>query len=684
MAVAPSVPSAAPACACGPSEPFNVAAWWRIGVGALIVANSITLSLAVDTSEVSATDARTINLVLLGLALAAAAVLGWPLARNAARSLRQGRITIEAMFVAGLAGAMAASLLSLVRGDGETYFEVVSILLVVYAFGQQLSAQVQERALRATQQWAPAVTTCVVLAEDGREQEIRVTELEAGDRVVVPPGGAIAADGVVEEGEAFVREAEMTGEPFAVVRRPGDAVWAGTWCVDARLVVRATAAGGKRRIDRIVEAVERARLTPTSLQNQADRLVGRFLPAVLVVAGATFVGWWPAVGWARALFNAMAVLLIACPCALGLATPLALWAALARLASRGLVVRDGDAVERLAAVDAAVFDKTGTITERSATLVDLVVEPPAGLDRDAVLRLVAAVERAAQHPVADAFVGLGGGDGGVVVRRLRVLPAAGVAAVVADARLGEELEVVIGACDRVGAGAEAAWAALRDRLRGGGSAHEIAVLVNGAPAALALVDERLRASWPETLKTLRDEGLETLVMTGDRSERALLTAADDIQASLTPEDKLARVRALRAAGRRVLFVGDGVNDAAAMAASDVAVGAASGAELAAEVAAITWYGEDLRSVAWAVGVARASVRTIRSNLVLAAGYNLVGISLAAAGVLHPVAAALLMMSSSVVVTWRAIGGLDGEEPLPTMGSDRGKEEGMGTLTKEVA
>ncbi len=684
MAVAPSVPPAAPACACGPSEPFNVAAWWRIGVGALIVANSITLSLAVDTSEVSAADARTINLVLLGLALAAAAVLGWPLARNAARTLRQGRFTIEAMFMAGLGGAMAASLLSLVRGAGETYFEVVSILLVVYAFGQQLSAQVQERALRATEQWAPAVTTCLILAEDGQEREIVVTELEAGDRVLVPPGAAIAADGVVEEGEAFVREAEMTGEPFAVVRRPGDEVWAGTWCVDASLVVRATVAGGRRRIDRIVEAVERARRTPTSLQNQADRLVGRFLPAVLLVAGATFAGWWPAVGWARALFNAMAVLLIACPCALGLATPLALWAALARLAGRGLVVRDGNAIERLAAVDVAVFDKTGTITESSATLVDLVVEPPAGLDRATVLRLVTAVERAAQHPVADAFVGLADGDGGVVVRRLRVLPAAGVAALLADPGLGGEIEVVIGASDRVAGGAEAAWTALRARLRTGGPAHEIAVLVDGVPAALALVDERLRTSWPTTLESLRAQGLETLVMTGDRAERALVTAADDVQASLTPEDKLARVRALRAAGRRVLFVGDGVNDAAAMAASDVAVGAASGTELAAEVAAVTWYGGDLRSVAWAVEVARSTVRRIRGNLVLAAGYNLVGISLAAAGVLHPVAAALLMMSSSVVVTWRAIAGLEGDEPRAEVGGDGAEEAEMGALSKEVA
>lgn len=646
------------ASCCGPREPVDWSVWWRIGAGVVVAVNSMTVSLAVNTSEMPSGERTVVHVVLLGLTLASLVLLGWPLARNAWRELIRRRITIEAMFLAGIVGATVASLVAMLTGEGEVYFEIVSILLVVYAFGQQVSNRAQERALRAADAWAPGMSTCTILDPDGSTREIPAEELQAGQLVAVSPGASIAADGEVIRGEAYVREAEMTGEHFAVVKRPGDIVWAGTHCVDASLVVRATSDGGHRRIDAIVEVIERARTAPSSLQRQADRLVSFFLPVVATVATVTFLAWAPVVGWPRALFNAMAVLLVACPCALGLATPLAVWAVVGRLAGRGLVVRSGEAVEELAAATAAVFDKTGTLTEPRTTLVDLVVHVPEGWTEEDLLAALEAVERATSHPVAAAFHDLVEPSLLPVVESLRVLPGAGV-----EARVGRRQEssvtMVVGDPGRLGV--EGRWQSLRQRLHAAPGAREVGVLVNGTPAAAAIVDERLRSSWPEALAELRRDGIATVVLTGDRAERARHAEADRVTAELGPEDKVDEVRGLQASGARVAFIGDGVNDAAAMAAANVGVAVAGGAELAEEVGSVVWHGGDLRVLPWALRLARRTVRVIRSNLALAVSYNAVGMALAVAGVLHPVVATVLMTCSSLVVTWRAMAVLQEEQ-----------------------
>jgi cation transport ATPase len=359
----------------------------------------------------------------------------------------------------------------------------------------------------------------------------------------------------------------------------------------------------------------------------------------------------------------MAVLLVACPCALGLATPLAAWVAIARLAGRGLVVHGGESIEALAAVDVAVFDKTGTITEPTARLVDLATAAPAELEPTRLLELVATVQRASTHPVAAAFADLAEREPGAWrVERLEVMPGVGVRAAVRS-RGGRRLQnLEIGTAARlIDEAGRPAWAALRSRLRGLAGAREIAVVLDGVPVVAAAVDERLRGSWRDALESLRSARIRSLIFTGDRADRADRAGADEAVAELGPEEKLDRVDTLTAEDHRVLFVGDGVNDAAAMAASHVSIGVAGGAELASEVADVVWHGEDLRAVPWAIQVARQAVATMRANLRIAVVYNLTGVSLAAAGVLHPVAAALLMTASSLVVTWRAIRPLHHEQ-----------------------
>jgi heavy metal translocating P-type ATPase len=669
------VPRSSVASCCTPADPRAVAAWWRIGIGALIAVNSMTIDLAINTSEATPFERTIAHSAALAAALVTVALLGWPLLKAAGRALARGRVTLEAMFMTGILGALAASLVAMLTGTGAVYFEIVSILLVVYALGQQVSRAAEERARRAVQAWAPEFTTCRVEGDDGVVVTIPVSELRAGLTVVVGPGETIAADGVILAGEGFVHEAEMTGEFFAAARGPGDAVFAGTHSVDAALRVRATAAGGERRIDRLVDAVERARAAPATLQRQADRLVRWFLPAVVAAAGLTFVGWSSARAWPVGLFNAMAVLLIACPCALGLATPLAVWAAIGRLARRGFIVQGGEAVERLAAIDTAVFDKTGTLTEARPRLAELRVAAGCGVEAAEARELIAVVERASRHPIAAAFTDIApGAEQRLEVTELKTIPAAGVGAVVR--RRGDEaiFAVTVGLPDRILATPEqrAVWQHLRHELRLGEAGREIALVVDDAVTASALVVERVRDTWPEAVDALRLLGTRTVIMTGDQNADARHVTADEFHAGLSPEQKFDLVRGLKSAhppAKHVLFVGDGVNDAAAMAASTVSVAVARGAELAMEVADVTWHGSDLRDVPWAIETCREAVATIRSNLIFAAAYNVAGVGLAAAGLLHPVVAALLMTCSSLVVTWRAAGLGSGEpeatfEPKP--------------------
>jgi Cu+-exporting ATPase len=637
-----------PGCGCGPAEPFDLATWWRIGVGILIAGNSMTVSLAVNTAGGDASD--TVHAVLAGLAGLSFLLLGWPLLRNTGQALRARRVTLESLFISGVIGAFTASAVAAVTGHGDVYFEIVSILLVVYAFGQQVTAGARDRALSATRSWAPEHTMCRVVGPDGSTAERPLTDVRPGDHVRTDAGETIPVDGVVHEGTAWVREAEMTGEAFAVVRRPGDRVFAGTHPTDASLVVEATAVGGARRIDAIVAAVERARLEPTSWQHRADRLVGVFLPTVLAIAGATFAGWTWAQGWTVGLFNAMAVLLVACPCALGLATPLAAWAALGRLAGRGLVVRSGAVVEDLATVDLAVFDKTGTLTEHTLTLLDLVTAD--AVDRTEVQRAIQILEASSGHPIASAFRELVTAPDATVAEA-RIIPGVGFTGRVSLSQAAAS-SWTIGDPQGLDVADDPEWRRLDRSLAAPRATRRLAILRNGLPVAAAAVDERPRPGLGSALDRLRSLGLRTEVLTGDRAERARDLGADRVVSELSPDEKLLEVRRAHDAGQTLLYVGDGVNDAAAMAASRVGIAVAHGADLAAEVADVTWHGGDLEAIPWAVELGRRTVNTIRSNLVIALSYNAVGITLAAAGVLHPVAAAVLMTCSSLIVTWRAV------------------------------
>ena len=614
----------------------GASAWIRLAALAILAAQSMIVSLAVNLSPPTGATRVALHGLLALSAVAALALAGRPLWREGFAAARRGRMVFEQLFLVGIIAALGASLVCSVTGVGHVYYEIVAILLAIHALGTTLGRQRREAALAAARALGAEFATADRLAPSGEIEATAVTAIRAGDLVQIPAGAAVSVDGVIVAGVALVDESTLTGEPFPVVRRPGDPVRAGSRLVDGPLRVRASVDGSARQLDALFARVREAQSRPSRLQRQADQLVAWFLPAVTLVAVVTFAAWTLRSGWAEGLFHGLAVLLVACPCAMGLATPLGVWSTLGVLARRGLVARDGDLVERLAQVRQVVFDKTGTLGDEHPELVDFVVAP--GFARERLLAEAAALERESGHPFARAFRSA---SETVNAHDLHALPGIGVAGRIAG------IDVRLGNAGVLPAGTDVS--SLRAELRGADGTHELFLVHDGCLAAIFQLRERLRDSATATLAELRSLGLPCIVLTGDPSENPHdLTG---VESGLSPLDKARRVRELTRGGR-VLFVGDGINDAPAMAEAHVALAVPTGAPLTRETAAGDLI--DLRALPDAIRRCRATVRVIRQNLLFAASYNLVGISLAAAGLLHPVAAALLMLASSLTVSGRAL------------------------------
>jgi heavy metal translocating P-type ATPase len=608
--------------ACTPSKPASVG--FRLGVGILVVGQSMIFGLALNLHDDVPGYVRAFAQgCILAATLLVAVLLGGPLLRAAWGELRRGRLTLEALFLLTMTGAMAASLQAHLTGRGKIYYEVVSVLLVVYTLGKVIGARSRTAALSHSRTWADQLAMCRVGGE-----VVPVASVKVGDVVEVYPGETIAVDGVIRDGVGFVSEAPVSGEPFAVVRRPGDRVLAGTASHDASFRIEATSPGTARQVDRLLAAVESARDRPLSLQSQADRLGRVFFPLVVVTAVATFAFWTTAADWETGLFNAMAVLLVACPCVIGLATPIVIWNAVGRLAERGLIVRSGDAVERLAEVDVAFFDKTGTLTEDRFAILDIETTG----DRAKVLGWVSAVEAQCNHPVAKPFAQLPRAD--VAVDALTTVAGCGVEATIREAD-GTPHAVRIGRPE---------WVTPEAQGRSSLGFQVVAVSIDGEVAAVATLAERLRDSVPDAVTAFRDMGVPVEVLTGDVRAASLDLPA---RTGMLPDDKRRAVEEASASGRSPLVVGDGINDAAALARAHVGVALSSGTDLAVAASDVTLYHGDLRVLPWAVALSRSAVELVRRNLIRALCYNVVGMALAAAGVLHPVVAAVLMVASSL-------------------------------------
>jgi Cu+-exporting ATPase len=618
------------------------------------------------------------SLAWLQLALATPVVLwgGWPFFVRGWESLVARRLNMFTLVALGTGAAYAESVVATLapgifpasfRGHGggvPLYFEAAAVITSLGLLGQVLELRARQRtqgALRALLGLAP--TTARVVYEDGREKDVPLEHVRAGDRLRVRPGEKVPVDGIILEGASAVDESMLTGEPIPVEKVPGARVTGATLNTTGTFLMRAERVGRETLLAQIVQMVSEAQRSRAPIQRLADTVASWFVPAVVAVAAVTFVVWaWagPAPRLAYALVNAIAVLIIACPCALGLATPMSIMVGVGRGAGAGVLVKNAEALESMEKVDVLVVDKTGTLTEGKPRLVSVTALP--GVAEEALLRLAAGLERGSEHPLAAAIVA-GAHERGVEpppVTDFRSLTGRGVTGIVegrrvalGNAALLAELHV------------ETQDLAVRaEALRRDGQTV-VLLAFDGRPAGLLGVADPIKTSTPEAIRALRADGIRVVMVTGDSRTTADAVARrlglDAVEAEVLPAGKAAFVRRLRAEGRVVAMAGDGINDAPALAEASVGIAMGTGTDVAIESAGITLVQGDLRGIVRARRLSRATMRNIRQNLFFAFVYNALGVPVAA-GVLYPATglllspmlASLAMSLSSVSVIGNAL------------------------------
>ena len=532
------------------------------------------------------------------------------------------------------------------RGHGgavPVYFEAAAVIVALVFLGQVLELKARERtgsAIRALLNLAPK--TARRIAQDGSEVDVPLDEVKAGDSLRVRPGDSVPVDGVVVEGRSSVDESMITGEPFPVEKTEGDTVTGGTLNKNGTLVIRAERVGAETMLSRIVEMVAKAQRSRAPIQGLADRVSFYFVPTVVLIAIVAFVVWalfGPEPSMVYAIVSAVSVLIIACPCALGLATPMSIMTATGRGAQGGVLIKDAEALERFAKVDTLIVDKTGTLTEGKPKLTDVIAVD--GFDDSDLLSLAASLERGSEHPLAEAIVA------GAEARGARLSSTEDFNAVTGKGVSG----VIEGRMVALGNAAmmrdiNASLGDLEDRANGLRSEGKTAmfIAVDGKLAGLVAVADPIKSTTVDAIRALHERGLRIIMATGDNERTAKAVAGrlgiDEVRADMMPESKQKLIEELREKGARVAMAGDGVNDAPALAAADVGIAMGTGADVAVESAGITLVKGDLNGIVRARTLAQATIRNIKQNLFFAFIYNVLGVPVAA-GILYPVFGTLL-------------------------------------------
>ncbi|TAL91475.1 MAG: copper-translocating P-type ATPase [Rhodanobacter sp.] len=602
---------------------------------------------------------------------------GWPFFVRGWNSFRSMNLNMFSLIGMGIGAAYLFSIVAVLvpgifpagfrdpsTGQVGVYFEAAAVIVALVLLGQVMELRAREgtgKAIRALLDMA--AKTARVIRPDGSEEEVPLEDVQVGDHLRVRPGDKVPADGVVVEGRSSIDESMISGEPVPVEKVAGDKVTGATINGTGSLVMQATRVGADTMLSQIVEMVANAQRSRAPIQKFADKVAGKFVPTVIGVAILSFISWaiWgPAPALAYALVSAVAVLIIACPCALGLATPMSIMTATGRGAQLGVLIKNAEALERFAKVDTLIVDKTGTLTEGKPKLV--AVLPETGHDESAVLRLAATLEKGSEHPLAEAIVA-GAEERGVKLGKaddFEAVTGMGVKGVVdgqpvalGNAKLMAEL------------GLDGGKLAATANARRDEGETVMFVVLDGAIAGLVSVADPVKATTPDALKALHKLGFRIIMATGDNERTAKAVAGrlgiDEIRADVLPEDKARIIKELQAEGRKVAMAGDGVNDAPALAQADVGIAMGTGADVAIESAGFTLVKGNLDGIVRARKLSLATMRNIRQNLFFALIYNGVGIPIAA-GVLYPffgiligpIFAAFAMSASSLSVVLNAL------------------------------
>ncbi len=670
----------------------------RLAVGLLLgmMVMLISLSLYTEfirvelqglTNRAGSSDIFFFKLLMFLAATPTVALLGWPIAKNSWRALQDHRLSTDSLILLGSVSAYAMSVYGLFTG-GEVYFDTATLILLLVTIGHFLEIRAQIKSSEALEELLEQAPDEATVVRNGVETRIAAELVTRDETVIVRPGEAFPVDGSILQGEGSVNEANITGEARPVFKEKDHPVYSGTLNMDGYFVLQATGVGEDRVIARLIRLLTEARQHRAPIQRLADKVATVFVPTAILISLLTFLFWSWHSGLETGLLRALSVLLIACPCALGLATPLAIWAGLNRAANEGILIRHAEALEKLSRVRHFFFDKTGTLTRGTLSLGQVVVcdsdihpdswdgddstplnppykgglaminhrqKPPSckgRLEGVQLLQRLASLEQASEHPLGQAVV--------VEAQRydltllspetVNIQPGLGI-----EGKLkGFDKSVAVGSdrfMTRLG------WL-IPDQLQAKKTALETAGQTvvyggwDGQVKGLLSFTETIRPAAAQTLTTLQEDGNSVTVLTGDESSAGQALAQQlnvPVKSRLLPQDKVSQLKSMRETGILVAMVGDGLNDAPALAAADIGIALGSGVNVTRETADISLLGEDLEQVAWVSQLAQATYRRIRWNLVWAFFYNVIGIGLAVTGLLHPILSALAMVLSNLMV-----------------------------------
>ncbi len=577
-------------------------------------------------------------------------IAGWRFYRGGFNALRGGGANMDVLVALGTSMAWGLSTVVTFMGlhDQPVYFEAGAAVITLVRMGKLLEARAKRKTLDAIEKLLALTPQTAWVERNGEFVETSIRDILAGDRIRVRPGERLPVDGTVEEGESEIEEAALTGESLPVFKRVGDKVYAATQNTLGTLTIRATGVGEHSRISEIIRLTEATQGSKAPIQKLADQVSGIFVPVVIGIALITFIasGFWLG-NWSEALIRAVSVLVIACPCALGLATPAAIMAGTGRGAQQGILFRNAEALETVGKLNVLAVDKTGTLTTGEFSLAS--IKPAPGISEDQLIGVAASLEQNSEHPLAKAIVEAARAkDINIhMVEQFAALPGQGVRGNIAgESAIAGTTSLLQSVNIRIDPVAEEE------------AATPIHVARNGKHLGTLWLADTLRSNTPDAMKTLRSMGIDVVMLTGDQEAAAHAVAfklgIHNFQARQTPQDKALAIAAMQKDGRKVGMAGDGINDAPALAQADASFAMGMGTDIAKETADITLARHDLAGLADAIALSRATLRKIRQNLFFAFIYNVLGIPLAALGLLSPVFAGAAMAMSSVSVVTNAL------------------------------